>query len=251
MPRISFASLTNDTMQMHIARRLSEAIGSWLHLEFCCYRAGLFSENSLKAAVGSVLSTFPISLKGARVYADFPHDALNPVARRGRRREVDFALTLAGQGLPKRHAQVVVEAKWAGSSHCTPSNITQDFLRLVEIKRADPETVCIFVIAGAHRELLRTLRAMPFTSAGKRNTGLSASGSEKRLRFDSSILEHRQCFGEAIRDLTAAGFTIPESFVSRAHGLHPRQTDGGTVDFQSIAWEVTEVSSEPLNSARW
>jgi hypothetical protein len=238
-------------MQMHVARRLSEAIGSWVHLEFCCYRAGLFSENSLKAAVGSVLSAFPISAKGARVYADFAHEALNPVAGRGRKRDVDFALTLAGTGLSKRNAQIVVETKWAGSTHCTCDNILQDFLRLAVIKRAEPPTVCIFVLAGSHRELTVCLQGMPFTSSGKRNTGIAATGSEKRLKPDPSSVEHRRCFGETIKQLAAAGFTVPGSFVSRAHGLHPRQTDHGTVDFQAIAWELTQVSASELKPARW
>lgn len=238
-------------MQMHVARRLSEAIGSWLHFEFCCHRAGLFSESSLKAAVGSVLSTFPTSTKGARVYADFAHEALNPIARRGRKREVDFALALAGKGIPKRNARIVVEAKWADSSHCTCESIFQDLLRLAEIKRADPDTICIFILAGPHRELSSRLRDMPFKSSGKRNTGIAASGAEKRLTLDPSMVEHRHAFGKTIKDWAAAGFTIPESFVCRAHGLHPRQTDGGTVDFQSIAWELTQVSGNTLNPARW
>lgn len=75
-------------MQMHIARRLSEAIGSWLHMEFCCYRAGLFSESSLKAAVGQVLSSFPILVKGERVHSDFPHELLNSGAQSGRKEKL-------------------------------------------------------------------------------------------------------------------------------------------------------------------
>ena len=96
-------------MNMTIGRRLAEAVGSWLHMEFCCYRAGLLSEGALKAAVGQVLSSFPISSKGTRVYADFPHDGLNPVKRPGRKKEVDFALILAGKGLPKKNAEVLVD----------------------------------------------------------------------------------------------------------------------------------------------
>lgn len=238
-------------MQMHIARRLSEAIGSWLHLEFCCYRAGLFSESSLKAAVGSVLSSFPIEAKGVRVYADFAHEALNPPRHKGRKRSVDFALTLAGQGLPKNGAQVVVEVKWAGSSHCSSDNIFRDFVRLSAIKRADPAATCIFVLAGKHAQVERCLRAMPFISTGKRNTGISSSGNQRRLTLDSADPDHRACFGAAILEFTRDGFSVPESFMSKAHGLHPRQTENGTVDFQAIAWDVAEVSASTLNPARW
>lgn len=238
-------------MQMHIARRLSEAIGSWLHMEFCCYRAGLFSESSLKAAVGQVLSSFPISVKGERVHADFPHELLNPSDQSGRKRELDFALVLAGSGLAKRDAQIAVETKWAGSSHCTPSNIFQDFLRLSEIKRGDPNTVCIFVLAGSHRQVLKLLSGMPFTASGKINSGIGSSGNEKRLKPNHTNMTHRNCFSEPIKNLSSAGFTIPESFVCQSHGIHPRQTTGGTVDFQAIAWEIKSVSAANLNITDW
>lgn len=238
-------------MQMHIARRLSEAIGSWLHMEFCCYRAGLLSESSLKAAVGQVLSSFPILVKGERVHADFPHELLNPRAQSGRKRELDFALVLAGRGLPKRNAQIAVEAKWAGSSHCTSSKIFQDFLRLSEIKRGDPDTVCIFVLAGSHRQVFKLLSGMPFATSGNRNTGVGSSGNEKRLKPNHTNMEHRNCFSKPIKDLSSAGFTIPESFVCQSHGIHPRQTAGGTVDFQAIAWEIKSVSAANLNVTVW
>lgn len=238
-------------MQMHVARRISEAIGSWLHMEFCCYRAGLLSESSLKAAVGQVLSSFPILEKGERVYAEFPHELLNPRAQPGRKKELDFALVLAGDGLPRRRAQIAVEAKWAGSSHCTPSKIFQDFLRLSEIKRGDPDTVCIFVLAGSHRQISKLLNKMPFKSVGKRNTGIGVSGNEKRLRIIHSDADHQACFSESVKDLSSAGFTIPESFVCQSHGLHPLQTASGTVDFQAIAWEIKSVSAESFNVAVW
>ena len=238
-------------MQMHIARRLSEAIGSWLHMEFCCYRAGLFSESSLKAAVGQVLSSFPILTKGERVHADFPHELLNPNAKPGRKKELDFALVLAGRGVQKRNAQIAVEAKWAGSSHCTPSKIFQDFLRLSEIKRGDPNTVCIFVLAGSHRQVTKLLSGMPFTSSGKRNTGVGSSGNERRLRPNHSNMDHRCYFSKPIKELSSAGFTLPESFVCQSHGIHPRQTVGGTVDFQAIAWEIKSVSTDSLNTKVW
>lgn len=238
-------------MQMHIARRLSEAIGSWLHVEFCCYRAGLLSESSLKAAVGQVLSSFPIKEKGERVYADFPHALLNPRQKPGRSREVDFALVLAGDGVLKRNAQIAVETKWAGSSHCNPQKIFQDFLRLAEIKRGDPATICVFILAGHHSELSAILKDMPFRSAGENNSGIGRSGKLKRLKLDHRVKAHRECFSKPINLLHAAGFSIPDSFVSQSHGLHPVQTDHKTVDFQAIAWEVKSVSNKNINIGLW
>lgn len=238
-------------MPMHIARRLSEAVGSWLHMEFCCYRAGLFSESSLKAAVGQVLSSFPILTKGERVHADFAHELLNPSARSGRKRELDFALTLAGPGLQKRNAQIAVETKWVSSSHCTPSNIFKDLLRLSVIKRGDPDTVCVFILAGSHRELKKMLAGMPFVVPGKRNTGVGLSGNERKVKPIHTDTHHKNCFSESIINLSDSGFTIPESFVCQSHGKHPRQTDKCTVGFQAIAWEIKTVSAANLNIAEW
>ncbi len=238
-------------MQMTIGRRLSEAIGSWLHLEFCCYRAGLLSESSLKSAVGQVLSSFPIATKGARIYADFAHIALNPLKKGGRKREVDFALVLAGPGLPKTGAEVLVEAKWADSSHCTSESIFNDFVRLAILKSANPGAACIFVLAGTHGAVAKVLTEMPFRSGGIKNKGIGASGFERRLRMSRDHSSHVAWFANSIREFANAGFTIPESFVTRSHGLHPVQSSNGTVDFQAIAWEVVSVSPSTLNGSRW
>lgn len=238
-------------MNMTIGRRLAEAVGSWLHLEFCCYRAGLLSEGALKAAVGQVLSSFPISAQGTRVYADFAHDALNPVQRAGRKKEVDFALILAGRGLPKTNAEVLVEAKWSNSSHCTPENVFTDFLRLAALKRADPSAKCIFLLAGHTRFFEVITTGMPFNCGGLRNTGIGKSGREKRVSPTHVNVIHQRHWAPAINGLLTDGLTIPDSFVTRACSAHPIQSEGGTVDFQAQCWEVTDVSATNLNPAHW
>lgn len=238
-------------MQMHPTRRISEAIGSWLHMEFFCYRAGLFSEDSLKAAVGAVLSSFPISVKGARAYANFPQEALNPIKKDGAKRRVDFALVLANKSLPKSGVEIAVETKWVGSSHCSPENIFQDFVRLACIKRFDPLATCIFVLAGNNKDVAMVLKGMPFKTSGRENKGIRTSGSDRRLKLDPLNFSHKGCFGTVITSLSSSGFTVPSSFVNRSHGLHPRQTEGNTVDFQAIAWEVREVSTQNANPSYW
>ena len=236
---------------MTIGRRLAEAVGSWLHLEFCCYRAGLLSENALKAAVGQVLSSFPIVTKGARVYADFPHQALNPVKRPGRKKEVDFALILSGKGLHLKGAEVLVEAKWTNSGHCTSDNIFTDFLRLAALKRVDSQAKCIFLLAGHATSFTDATGTTPFNCGGARNTGIGKSGQPKRVKPDSGNTRHRTQWGSAIADLLREGLIIPDSFVVQACAAHPIQSDGGTVDFQAQCWEITEVSTSNLNPKNW
>lgn len=238
-------------MQMTIGRRVAEAVGSWLHLEFCCYRAGLLSEGALKAAVGQVLSSFPISAKGTRVYADFPHDALNPIKQPGRKKAVDFALILAGLGLPKKGAEVIVEAKWSNSSHCNPENVFADFLRLAALKRADPNAKCLFLLAGHTTSFNKISNGMPFICGASRNTGIGTSGNQKRVTPKSTNTKHRQHWKQPIQDLLADGLIIPDSFVTQACKAHPIQADEGTVDFQAQCWEIIEVSNFNLNPAAW
>lgn len=238
-------------MQMTIGRRVAEAVGSWLHLEYCCYRAGLLSEGALKAAVGQVLSSFPISAKGTRVYADFPHEALNPVKRLGRKKEVDFALILAGKGLLKKNAEVLVEAKWSNSSHCTPGNVFTDFLRLAALKRADPDAKCLFLLAGHSTSFNAITSGMPFICGAPRNTGIGTSGNQKRVTPSPTNARHWRHWKQSIHYLLADGLVIPDSFVTQACSAHPIQSDGGTVDFQAQCWEIIEVSNTDLEPAAW
>lgn len=241
-------------MRMNVARRLSEAVGSWLHLEFCCYRAGLLSESSLKSAVGSVLSSFPVKTDGARVHAEFPHAALNPASRRGRNREVDFALVFTNPEHPRNGAEVLVEVKWADSSHCTPVKIAKDFLRLAILKSAEPNAICVFILAGNHKSIERTLSQAPFVTTGVQNRGISSKQAQERrfkLKHSDFPDADRLHLSKAIKNLALAGCNIPDSFVTCAHGLHPVATTKGAVDFQAIAWEVKDVSSEFVDPTIW
>lgn len=238
-------------MKMNIARRLSEAVGSWLHFEFCCYRAGLLSESSLKSAVGNVLSTFPIHTQGARVYADYAHSALNPSSKTGRNLSVDFALALSTDGLPKNGAEVLVEVKWANSSHTKPENIARDFLRLATLKAAEPDAKCIFLLAGQSETLKRTLEKAPFLFEGNSKSGISIDhGNEHRFKLSSIANGNRAFFYEAAKKLIEARCKIPETFVTCSHGLYPLVTKKKEVDFQAVAWEIRSPSRKYFDLTR-
>lgn len=239
-------------MKMNISRRLSEAVGSWLHLEFCCYRAGLMSESSLKSAVGHVLSSFPIKTEGARVYADYAHDALNRNLKgRGRARSVDFALVLSTQEQPKSGAEVLVEVKWVNSSHAKPENIARDFVRLAVLKAAEPAATCVFLLAGQADILEKTLKLPPFVFDGRQNSGISTDiGKERRLKLSALAPGDRRCLDAAVKKLSEAGCKIPDSFVTCSHGLYPVLKKKGAIDFQAVAWEIKSPSSKWIDPGR-
>ncbi|WGT61761.1 hypothetical protein [Variovorax paradoxus] len=229
-------------MAMSDARRISEAVGSWLHLEFACYRGGLFSEAALKAAVGSVLSSFPIEVHGARAHAEVRHDAL------GTKRRLDYALCLRKDNEIVQSVQVAVESKWAGSSYCKTENIAQDFMRLMLVKRANPSAKCVFLLAGSATNLASVLSLPPFTTNAKSNVGLRASQTQTRITFDRSRPTHIAAFTKAIQDWHPK-VAIPAGFLAKSYGLHPQQTVVRTVRFQAIAWEVISVATTNLDNA--
>ncbi|WP_323920117.1 hypothetical protein [Aeromonas caviae] len=228
---------------MNIAYRLAEAVESWLYFEYYCYRAGLFSESSLKSAVGQVLSSIPIEIKGSRVHSDFPHAALNPINKRGRKNEVDFALILDTSDAKMNHAEVAVEAKWAASSHCSPKKIIRDFLRLAAIKLSDPDSKCIFILAGPTRNISEIISKTPFKSmSGNVNKGIGTTKSEKRFILTDDRSSEQWLFTEVAKELTVNKIAIPKSFVTKAYGWQAIKKDCDIVGFQALAWEIVSVS---------
>jgi hypothetical protein len=185
--------------------------------------------------------------KGALVHADFAHDKLNIGRPKGRPRECDFALIARHDpSAPKCNAEVVVETKWAGSTHCNPKQICNDFLRLAVIKHAEPGTFCVFVLAGFHSDMAKCLKGAPFRLPGRRKKGIGASGRKKKLVLSDLNLSQRESFSVPMHALSKAGASIPNSFVCQSHGLHPVQSQKGTVKFQAIAWEIVETSTDAM-----
>lgn len=88
------------------------------------------------SAIGSVVSSFQAEHRGARVHADYPLSSIQriPDSERktggGRKRSVDFALLYDDGRQPRSEPQILIEAKWAGSSHCSVTNVVADFIRL-------------------------------------------------------------------------------------------------------------------------
>lgn len=236
-------------MEMSDARRICEAVGSWLHLEFCCRRAGSLSENSLKQIINDVTATLPPEKRGARVHADYPLAAINQSYKSGKYRSVDFAVARKSKSLPYNDAQLVIETKWASSSYCTSETIALDFLRLAIIKRNIPDCTCLFVLAGKASNITTALIKAPFRSPGFKHGIGKATGSPIKTTLNHKSFEHREYFGPAINKL--AGHKIPRSFVATATNLHPYQVSKNAFDFQAKAWEITEADIRELDNIQW
>lgn len=244
-------------MKLSNARRISEALGSWLHFEACCFRAGLFSESSVKTAIGSVASSLHADHPAARVHADYELAAIQPVpdAERkpggGRKRSVDFALIYDDGRVAPSNPELLIEAKWAGSSHCSVTKIMADFVRLTLMKRAHPEAICLFVLAGRSSDILRTLSRPPFKNENRAKDAIGYAKNMRKFAFRSGNEEHQKHYGAAINAFLSANLIIPSGFTVTGTNCYPPQLGGNTVKFQAVAWEVYYVPPTNLSAKEW
>lgn len=239
-------------MKMTDTRRFAEALGSWLHFEACCFRAGLFSESSFKSAIGSVASSLHGDHKAARVHADYPLQAIQRLpepgkkGHPGRKRSVDFALIYDDGRQAVSEPQVLIEAKWAGSSHCSTSNVVADLIRLCLMKRHHPSATCMLVLAGHSTNIKKVLSSRPFIGNYRDVIRCTDGHSHSSFRFKSNDAEHRTAFGTAIYSFHAAKLKVPNRFSVSGAAPYPP-----TGRFQAIAWEIREVDKLNLKPDEW
>jgi hypothetical protein len=234
-------------------RRFAEAIGSWMHLEACCFRAGLFSESSLKSAIGSVASSFQAEHRGARVHADYPLSSIQriPDAEKtiggGRRRRVDFALLYDDGREPASEPQILIETKWAGSSHCTVANLMTDFIRLCLMKRAHPDATCLLVLAGHATDLKKVLSRRPFVGERKDLVRFDGTGTSKKFKFLHRNSDHQKYFGLSIAGFHKSNLDVPIAFSVTGSTPYPAPP----ARFQALAWELLSVDRQNLCRDEW
>ncbi len=240
-------------MKITETRRFAEGLGSWMHFEACCFRAGLFSESSFKSAIGSVASSLHADHKAARVHADYPLKAIQRIPdseRRisgGRKRSVDFALIYDDGREPPSEPQILIEAKWAGSSHCTVTNLISDFIRLSLMKRAHENAICMMILAGHARDVDKVLSRRPFVGGKKDVIRSNGRGTVTKFNFHSKSLEHQKEFASAINGFHAANLDVPVGFLTSGSAPYP----SAPAKFKAVAWEVRAVDSRNLCRNEW
>lgn len=95
--------------------------------------------------------------------------------RLGRPRELDFGVVRRGDHTTEASEDLVlaIEAKWAGSSHATPTNILLDLTRLTLAVNAHPAAFGLFVLAGGKGDLRKLMaRGVLGPHGGRRKTRL-------------------------------------------------------------------------------
>ena len=145
--KVAWCRLNRLTVTMKpasLARSLSSGIYGKLEFDFACNRGHAFSEVYLYGIIMEILA----SNFGAVDHNVQPSYALpelqRPSGGPGRKREVDFAVVSRVTGA----LDVCLEAKWSASSHATAKNVFYDLLRLALVSEANPDTTCLFLLAG-------------------------------------------------------------------------------------------------------
>jgi len=153
-----------------LGREISSGLVGKLHFDFACQRGHAFNEAHIHSVIMEVL-TARLDTSALAVHPNYALPALQPqplsgrTPGRGRKRELDFAAT--GLAAPHEPA-LVIEAKWAGSSHASASNIVRDVARLAVASRAHPDAVCLFVLAGRTPDVQRILAHKLLGPLGKK-----------------------------------------------------------------------------------
>lgn len=103
-------------MRKDMGRKLAEGITARLEFDFVCERGHSFGEYYLHGVMNEIISA-NIDPAASVPHASYAHPALARAGKPspGRKREVDFFVQPRVSGGPT----ACVEAKWAGSSHCT------------------------------------------------------------------------------------------------------------------------------------
>lgn len=235
---------------MSNARRLAEGTGCWMHHEYVCMRAGLFDESALKAVVGQVASTL-VTDRPARCWSGVPHEALVPYALANRKPAVDFVVAELN-GNMRGPARVAIEAKWAGSSHCTSANILTDLLRLAvlhrHLKSKGIDCECIFLLAGSKKDIKAKMRGELFNGPAALPFGLRM----KRIRWRS--LQQLRSGQAAMGDSGSTSLRVliekegaPDFNASFSPGLpqiamkHAPQAVDESIRFYAMAWTIASL----------
>lgn len=154
---------------MDETQRLCEGVAAALLYDYCCFRGYLFSEAYLSNCVGAILQSLHGGIS-AQVIGGYQHPRLASIQEgRGRRKEIDFVVAEYDDGSDTTRARsksspvhksqdasriaTAVEAKWAGSSHCTLDNVVWDLVRLAMVKEDNPNATAILLLAGEKQEL--------------------------------------------------------------------------------------------------
>ncbi|SFP51190.1 hypothetical protein SAMN05216229_10359 [Geopseudomonas sagittaria] len=142
-----------------VQRRVAEAVSARLHYDYLCFKGRMMDEAYLVQSVADILGAF-FDQQTFEIRKNYVHPYLDGGGK-GRKPEIDYAVIHRQSNT----IQMAIEAKWAGSSHCTPENILWDLMRLKILRDSNPSCIGAFLIAG-HKNKMDKCFGAPFFAPG-------------------------------------------------------------------------------------
>jgi hypothetical protein len=153
-----------------LPRRLTAGCYGALEFDFACGRGHAFNESWLHQIIAKIIGSW-IDPARKNLAPAHPAAPIQKAGRqRGRKRELDFAVTDLATGA----VDFCIEAKWAESKYCTPESILEDVARLAVMHKSNPDTVCLFILAGGKRKVSKLFTKAPLLPPQHRKHGVLA-----------------------------------------------------------------------------
>lgn len=201
-----------------------------MEFDFACERGHSFGEYHLHGVINEIISAI-IDPGLFKLHGGHPHPALNPLAtpKPGRPREIDFFIDHRDTSAPR----TCLEAKWAGSSHCTWNRVLLDLCRLTLVKQHSPSAECLFVLAGTTNQVNALVRSMPLV----RQAGSGLMRHALQIPEDNTVSRQRvfEPMKWTVPKLVQDGLpTVPQKIRSTLI----QDSDTNTSKWKTIVWRI-------------
>ncbi|WP_182356634.1 hypothetical protein [Komagataeibacter europaeus] len=235
----------NPLKKLRLPIHIADGTKAKLDFDYECQRGHSFGEYHVHGVVNEILCA-NLDPTQHRVHSGFPHPELQTPGARGRRREVDFAVETFGSQV----LSLCVEVKWAGSSHCTQEKVLLDLCRLQIIKKATPETDCIFMLAG-RKDNIEELFKSPIMKQGTNCLlhksdlrGRAANRQKKNFSLLDNI-DHEASLVPIIKGFDTSLPRLPDHISTRL--IYSARSAHKAARFQALVWSIETI---PLANGR-
>lgn len=215
-------------MNMPNLRRMVTGLGAWLQFEKQCGREYLFSERYLAAPLGQILS----GLYGNRIWPEYEHPVLAPMASRGDKPRIDFVVFNEAQ-----HPSVVIETKWAANGGPSIEQVAWDMIRL-ELAASFWRSTAYFILAGRRRYLQQLMANKKFHAGGDAPGSqplLPRPGGNTKVILHPARRHQLRLFRGIFTDKQETAFA--ENFSASAARPYPAEV--ASSEFQVFGWAIT------------
>lgn len=227
---------------LNFPRRIGEGTRAKLDFDFACGRGHSFGEYHVHGVVNEILCS-NLDPTQCRVNPSFAHPNLQTPGAKGRRREVDFAVSRLSSSVYEFYAEV----KWAGSSHCSQENVLRDLCRLQIIKNAEPTAECIFILAGLFTDIEELFKEGIFKEGTEcllhrtnGRTEITRRGSRRRIKNFSlkENADHAPALVKICDSISSKLPSVPDRIFT--YLTYSERSAPSKSRFQVFVWSVEE-----------